>query len=143
MKRKIKFIIFAIIFAALLGASIYGVAFVNDVADSIKEGTYSGTFWSETRAAAAAWIFIAAAALSAVGMVFGIIKSKAVYVVFIALFAALLAISSYLGFEHLKSMPFNVTGENVVKLIIFIALIILSLIGIIVNALGLTKRPDV
>lgn len=143
MKGKFKFAIFIVIFAVIFGACLYGMAYAANILEDIGAGTYSDSFWSAARATAAVWIFAALSILSAAGIVSGILKSKAVYVIFIAFFAALFALSGYLGFEHLKSMPFNVTSESVSTLIMFIVLIVISVIGILVNAFSLAKKPKV
>lgn len=143
MKGKFRFVVFAIIFIALLLAFLYGIKYAASVAAEIKAENYTCSFWSEKLATAAIWLFAALALLSAVGIVFGILRCKAVYVIFIVFFAVLLALSGYFGFEHLKSMPFHVTRESIYKLLIYIALIIVSIAGILVNAFSLAKKPKV
>lgn len=143
MKGQVRFTVFAAIFIVLLGVCVYAVAYAAGVSGDIAAGTYTGSFFTETKASAAIWIFSALAVLSVAGIISSAVKGKAVYAVFIAFFAALFALSGYLGFEHLKSMLFNVTNKSIIILAIFAALIILSVIGVIVNALILAKRPDI
>lgn len=140
MKGKFRFVIFTAIFTVLFGACLYGMAYTANILEDIEAGTYVDSLWSKTSATVAVWMFAAFSILSAAGIISGILRSKAVYVVSIVFFAALFALSGYLGFEHVMSMPWNTTREKVITLIMYIVAIVVSVIGVIINALALAKK---